>query len=479
MDNNSKIIIHDELGHPINLKETEKIGEGGQGVVYKLKGNKMAEGNETLLIKLAKKNKNESLKYRVSIIKSLNLDDKLNFAIPLLNLDLKTDECEGYLMLLMEDMVPISKLLRTSFANEEEAKKWYKETGGLKRRIELLKKIAYNLYQLHSKGLVYCDISPNNIFISENVNYSEAWFIDCDNIDYYYNINFTIGTPGFCSPEIRKSLPPYKEKNVNTIENDIYAFANLAYMLLFLADPFKGSILERKNNEQEDDNWEDDWDDCGEEESNNQNNKEKIFDCGEVAWIGEGDKDNEPRYGFSCSMDKFITKNLFLLFERTFGKKGRNIPETRPSLRIWYEELNNLSLILNSSQCDCNYFYYDIERCKNCDKKSNLILLKINYKNLKNNKIIIKDCSKEKIEIFNGDLGIGTFDEANEKVLELSKLNKKNYLKNCTINPIKIKEQIKGKEYILKILPKRQENVMEFFGLSIELSNLIINIRRM
>ena len=70
-------------------------------------------------------------------------------------------------------------------------------------------------------------------------------------------------------------------------------------MLLFLADPFKGSILERKNNEQEDDNWEDDleddWDDCGEEESNNQNNKEKIFDCGEVAWIGEGDKDNEPR----------------------------------------------------------------------------------------------------------------------------------------------------------------------------------------
>lgn len=465
MEINSKIILYDERRNKYKIESNGKIGEGAQGAVYKV------DSNDNVLLKIVKnKKKGNILRAKVNAINSLELNQNLNFAIPLLNLDLGIEECEGYVMLLMEDMIPISELLKTTFKNYDEAKKWYEETGGIKRRIEILKKIAYNLYQLHSRGLVYGDISPNNIFVSKDKEYSEAWFIDCDNIDFHYNIDFTIGSPGFCSPEIRKSLPPYnEEKKVNTIENDIYAFANLAHIFLFLADPFKGSILESlENNEKEDD-----WDNWDEEED-----KEKIFDYGQVAWIGEENEDNKPIYGLSPIIDKIITKKLKRLFKMTLGKEGRENPKIRPSLRLWYEEFKNISFILNDSKCNCGYFYYELEeRCKNCDKKSDLILLEINYKNGKNKKSILKRQSVEKIEIFNGDLGIGNFDRENEKIIGLLKLNKKFYLKNYSDRKIKFKEKIKDTEFEIELPANHQENILNFLGTTIELDELIINIR--
>ena len=459
---NSKIILYDENKNRHEIESSGKIGEGVQGAVYRTKKKK-------ILLKLVKKS-DVSLKDKVNRIKSLELDKKLNFATPLLNLNISNSDYEGYIMLLMEDMEPISKLLKTSFESLEELKKWYRETGGIKRRVEILKKIAYNLYQLHSKGLVYGDISQNNIFISSNIEDSEAWFIDCDNIDYYYNVDYTIGTPGFCAPEIRKTLPPYNDgKKINTIENDIYAFANLAHVLLFLADPFRGSILERKDIEEK---WDDsDWE--------NEEDEDKIFDYGEVSWIGEKDENNLPIYGLSPIMDNIIPRNLKKLFVKTLGKEGRESPQKRVSLRLWYEELVNFSNILNNSQCDCEYFYCDIEkRCKTCNKKLNLILLEINYKKGRNKKIIIKSFDGfEEIKIFKKDLGIGTFDEKNMEVFGLKKSNGKYYLKNYTEKKIRFKEKIGEEEFDIELLGKTQENLFDFFNLIIELEEININIK--
>lgn len=468
MDTNFKFILYDEKGNRHEIKESGKIGEGTQGAVYRTK-------KKNILLKLVKKSDGESLRQKVNKIKSLELDNKLNFAIPLLNLNLNNNEYEGYIMLLMEDMDPISKLLRTSFENFEKLKEWYEETGGIKKRVEILKKIAYNLYQLHSKGLVYGDISPNNIFISNDIENSEAWFIDCDNIDYHYSIDYRIGTPGFCAPEIRKTLPPYNDgEKVNTIENDIYAFANLAYILLFLADPFKGSILEASTDEEED-NWDDDNDDW----DNEKEDSEKSFDYGEVSWIGEGDENNRPIYGLSPMMNKIIPENLKKLFDRTLGKEGRENPEKRVSLRVWYEELVNFSNILKISQCDCEYFYCDIKnRCKNCEKKSNLLLFKVDYKTGKKSKTIIKKNNDEKdIKIFKSDLGIGTFNEKNDEVFRLIKINGKFYLKNSTEEKIRFKENIEEEELEIEIFGKSKETIYHFLNLIIELEEVTINIK--
>jgi len=237
---------------------------------------------------------------KIDKIKSLNLPKNLKFTLPIAKLNISNKNYEGYIMRMMEDMKPISHLMKNSFKNIEECYNYYnQETGGLRRRLEILKKIAYNLYYLHSKGIVYGDISSNNIFISMDSKYTEVWFIDCDNIDYSYDIDYTIGTDGFCSPEIRKVLAPYNMgKQNNTIENDIYAFASLAFNVLFLADPFRGSIL-LEDNEDDGDDW---WDD--------ESNDEKRFDLGKVSWVGENDKSNKPIYGLSTNMDKMISPEL-------------------------------------------------------------------------------------------------------------------------------------------------------------------------
>ena len=356
-------------------------------------------------------------------------------------------------MRMMEDMKPISHLMKNSFKNIEECYNYYnQETGGLRRRLEILKKIAYNLYYLHSRGIVYGDISSNNIFVSTDLKYSEIWFIDCDNIDYSCDVDYTIGTDGFCSPEIRKTLPPYNiGKQNNTIENDIYAFTNLAFNILFLSDPFKGSILLESNDENDEDEW---WED--------EDGDEKKFDLGEVSWVGENDKNNKPIYGLSINMDKMISPELKNLFDRTLGYVGRNNPKERPSLRIWYEEINNLLNNLVDSDDGNSYYFRNIEN-KNC------LIFEVNYQDEKNSRRIIRK-KEEVMEIKYCDLGIGRYSEKEEVYLEfISKLNK-NSIKNNSLKEIVVEQNHKldGEEKI-KIKSKDRKQVVKF-------EELVINI---
>ena len=68
-------------------------------------------------------------------------------------------EYAGYVMRLMEDMVAFTVL--------EEGPETYPLTGGHRYRLEMLSKCASILANIHSKGMVYCDISPNNIFVKK------------------------------------------------------------------------------------------------------------------------------------------------------------------------------------------------------------------------------------------------------------------------------------------------------------------------
>ena len=439
----------DEKGYIHRIDIANIIGTGAQGAVYRGE-------NKNILIKINQTKEENYLGKKIDKIKSLNLSKDFKFTLPITKLNSSDKNYEGYIMRMMEDMKPISCLMRTSFENMEECYRYYnKETGGLRRRLEVLKKVAYNLYYLHSKGIVYGDISPNNIFVSKELSHSEIWFIDCDNIDYSYDIDYTIGTDGFCSPEIRKVLAPYNMgKQTNTIENDIYAFANLAFNILFLADPFKGSIIWKENETSEDN--EDDWWDVEEDDDN------KKFDLGEVSWVGENDESNKPIYGLSTNMDKMISPELKNLFNETLGYIGRNNPKQRPSLRIWYEEINNLLNNLVDSDDGNSYYFRDIEN-------KNYLIFEVNYQNEKNSRRIIKK-KEEVIEIKYCDLGIGRYSEKEEVYLEfISKLNK-NSIKNNSLKEIVVEQNHKldGEEKI-KIKSKDRKQVVKF-------EELVINI---
>lgn len=443
--NDKDVVFIDEKGYVHRIDIANIIGTGAQGAVYRGE-------NKNILIKINQTKEENYLGKKIDKIKSLNLPKNLKFTLPIAKLNISNKNYEGYIMRMMEDMKPISHLMKNSFKNIEECYDYYnQETGGLRRRLEILKKIAYNLYYLHSRGIVYGDISSNNIFISMDSKYTEVWFIDCDNIDYSYDIDYTIGTDGFCSPEIRKVLAPYNMgKQNNTIENDIYAFANLAFNVLFLADPFRGSIL-LEDNEDDGNDW---WDD--------ESNDEKKFDLGEVSWVGENDESNKPIYGLSTNMDKMISPELKNLFNETLGYIGRNNPKQRPSLRIWYEEINNLLNNLVDSDDINSYYFSDIEN-------KDYLIFEINYQGYKKNKRIIRK-KEEVIEIKYCDLGIGKYSEKEKTYLKFSSKYNKNYIENNSLKEIIVEQNHKldGQEQI-KIKSEDRKQVVKF-------EELVINI---
>ena len=57
----------------------------------------------------------------------------------------------------------------------------YADTGSTRRRLFALSKCASILARLHSAGLVYGDISPNNVFVGDGDS-REVWLIDADNL---------------------------------------------------------------------------------------------------------------------------------------------------------------------------------------------------------------------------------------------------------------------------------------------------------
>jgi serine threonine protein kinase len=446
-----------EYIHKIDI--ANMIGSGAQGMVFRGE-------NKNILIKISQVKKENDFGRKIDKIKSLNLSKDFKFALPITKLISSDKNYEGYIMRMMEDMRPIACLMRTSFENIEECYKYYnQETGGLRRRLEVLKKIAYNLYYLHSKGIVYGDISPNNIFVSKDKSYSEIWFIDCDNIDYAYDINYTRGTEGFCSPEIRKSLAPYNmAKEKNTIENDIYAFANLAFNILFLADPFKGSIvLEENETDEDNDDW---W-----EVEDDDNTK---FDLGEVSWVGENNGNNKPIYGLSINIDKMISPELKDLFDRTLGYIGRNNPKERPSLRLWYEEINNLLNSLTDNN-DENFYYLKNKNSLNKD----YLIFEINYQEGKKCKEIIKK-KEEIIELKYCDLGIGEYGQKEEIYLKFNYKEDKKIIENNALKEIIVEQNHKldGEEKI-KIKSKNQKQVIKFEELIINMVEEKIKIKVM
>lgn len=367
----SKIIKKiDEFNNVHYVEKNHELGHGGQGVVYKTKNAdtviKIALNNEQQI-----KNEKEIKAFHQKIKKLIYkpIPNDINIAKPLAVLQNEA----GYVMNLLDGMYPFAELLPQELSKEkaenleipsflselEQNDKrsaiyitYYLNTGSLRKRLYTLSRLAVVLYRLHARGIVYFDISHNNIFMN-NDDIPLLYLIDADNIEYESANKTTIYTPNFEVPEVVRG-------ESNSTYSDIYAFGVLSYLTLTTTHPFDGIGLDEA-----------DWD------SDEADNKEKW----ELPWIEDSNDDsNKSTNGLKGPLT--ITQELYKLFHQLF-EDGKEDKYKRPTLPLWIESLENAAS--STLVClGCGMSYYDdlFTQCPYCEtvKPKRLIVESYYYK---------------------------------------------------------------------------------------------------
>jgi serine/threonine protein kinase len=273
----------------------------------------------------------------------------------------------GYVMQLLNEMVPLNDFMSgkpekenipdwLSKMPEKEAKEiiYYYETGGAKRRMTALYKTACLLARLHGNGLIYGDISPNNVFISKDLEYSSVYLIDADNIRFEQIKGSGIYTPKYGAPELVNNTDSARP------QSDVWAFAVMMFYLLSMTHPFIGKRVENK---------EDDW----AAQENNDDPEIKAYK-GEFAFVDDkNDDSNSTDNGLPRVL--LFTDKLQELFHKTFSEEGRLKSFTRPTIWNWaVSSVQAADKMIICPECQMSY-YYDYEedcgknQCPYCGKK--------------------------------------------------------------------------------------------------------------
>ncbi len=362
--------IIDEFSNAHHIEKNNELGRGGQGVVYKTK-------DADTVIKIALKNgKPIKDKKEISLfhqkIKELiykPLPNDINITKPLVVLK---DEA-GYVMNLLDAMEPFAILLPQKLPKEKASEltipdflyelsqknertaiyiTYYLQTGGLRKRLYSLSRLAVTLCRLHLRGIVYFDVSHNNVFINRD-DVPLVYLIDADNIEYESLSKDSVRTEDFEVPEVVRG-------EVNSTYSDIYAFGVLSFLTLTTTHPFDGGG-----------NAAGSWD------SDESNNKKQW----ELPWI-EDSKNDSNRNSDGLRGALSVTEELNRLFHKLF-EDGKEDKYKRPTLPLWIESLEKAAC--KTIKClNCSMSYYDdkFDQCPYCDaKKPKRVVVKSYYYN--------------------------------------------------------------------------------------------------
>ena len=316
----------------------DELGRGGQGRVFSVYGGKYA----FKLIGKKSSKKAQLLTRKISYIKTRPLED-LPISKPIEQVE---GEALGYIMEIATDMIPMQLLIKP----EGDFLEWWNQTGGLKKRLLILRKVANTLKTLHSRGLVYGDFSFSNIFVSEEKDYSEIFFIDTDNITHDSKIGTAVYTPGYAAPEIIQTEDHQASSGYDTY-TDIYSFAIIAYQLLTLNHPFIGDYVNDGDPELE----------------------EKAY-LGEIPWVNHSSDDiNNTQSGIPSSLT--ISKKMMEAFQKTF-EPGIIDSRSRVTTGKWMEILSGaIDALIEcpNTSCGKDFFFNKELTCPFCEQKSNYV----------------------------------------------------------------------------------------------------------
>ena len=346
-----KRIVTDEFGQDFEL--IKKLGQGGQGIVCSTQF-------DGVLIKMSTQADKEKKRKWAEHIRWLMRQpiERLNIAKPFSRIAMNSNNV-GYAMELMDGLMPLQSLIddtEQAIEESEGSPEQYLITGGIKRRMQILAKLARTLAGLHAKGLAYGDLSPANVFISEQYAYSEVWLIDCDNICINQRESYDskeiqgkagkVFSPGYGAPEVVNG-----DSFVSSL-TDSWSFAVIAMKLLTANHPFIGEVVENGTPEEQD----------------------KAFE-GKLPWIYHPtDLSNEVTKGIP--LDLVALNPLQNLFECCFNA-GADSPMKRPSLSEWAETFEKAShMLVNCQNVKCNASFNFILTdskliCPFCDSEMN------------------------------------------------------------------------------------------------------------
>jgi DNA-binding helix-hairpin-helix protein with protein kinase domain len=336
---------------------TEELGRGGQGAVCRT-------ANPEIVVKfvlendcvVSKEKSPELFARNDSEFKSIlqkPFPDRLHLAYPMARLQ----DYSGYVMRLMGDM--------TSFAHlvpfDAETLKNMVEDGGHRRRFELLSKLAAVLAKIHGSGMVYCDISPNNVYVTEDPlsGTQNVWLIDADNIFIPgEDQDKIVYTPRYAAPELVSG------KSFCSQNSDIYSFAVLAFESLAALHPFAGDGGE-----------EDNWDSDTDENDSNAAGANSLY-SGTKPWV-EDPEDGSNHTDKGLPRQNFLTEETFRLFNMTFSEEGRNSPGTRPPAVLWARAFaRSHATSVCCPECSMSFVYDGSQKkCPWCDGELPKILL--------------------------------------------------------------------------------------------------------
>ena len=304
-----------------------ELGRGGQGAVFAVEGERMA----VKLLRSPSPRAGERLRDQLAVVARLPLEG-LAIARPLEPL---RDPHVGYVMELFTGMAPLQSLLRPP-RGVRGIREWYFAGGGLRRRLRLLARVADVLSDLHGRGLVYVDLSPHNVFVSELSDAYEVRLIDTDNLSTAASSGRLLYTPGYGAPEIVRGT------GVPNSLGDSHSFAVIAFETLALAHPLLGDAVQDGEPEME----------------------ERAF-AGCLPWIdAAGDDSNRSSDGIP--RDIVLSPRLREDFSQAFGP-GLLDPDERPGLACWAEHLHIAAdRTLTCPDCSGSY-YYVRDACPWCD----------------------------------------------------------------------------------------------------------------
>ncbi|MFI3250505.1 MAG: protein phosphatase 2C domain-containing protein [Eubacteriales bacterium] len=317
---------------------TQMISQGGQGAVYRTTTPNIAikfefsEGTRTRDSRNIDRNK------MFAAIRRLPIPEHCEVTLPLVPLQ----DYVGYVMELLEDMdsfttcfslgggiyrggnpffdslLPMRKGIPPT-PQERMVSHFYKYqlTGGKRRRLLAYYKLATLFAGLHSRGLVFGDLSPNNVFLSRELDYTNVWLIDVDNLSYQEQAK-RVCTPGVVAPEVWTRSAPC------SFYSDDYSFALALFAQLTGSHPFHGALYHGEEDLEE-----------SMIDPYAENRQDQMRDSGEFPWIYDKQDPSNDCNNTILPVNYILSKGLMDTFDTCFCEKGRRSRTSRPSAMQW------------------------------------------------------------------------------------------------------------------------------------------------